>query len=109
MIPSLAAGSTPGRGENGWSEAAFAPALPPDIALDLSLTAASLDLGAPIPATDAKLDFSLSGGVLNIDLAGEFIVMAANLMYLKSRMLIPKQVQPPEEDADEEEERAGGW
>jgi segregation and condensation protein A len=43
--------------------------------------------------------------MLNIDLAGEFIVMAANLMYLKSRMLIPKQVQPPEEEGDEEDPR----
>lgn len=43
--------------------------------------------------------------MLNIDLAGEFIVMAANLMYLKSRMLIPKPVQPPEEDTDEEDPR----
>jgi segregation and condensation protein A len=43
--------------------------------------------------------------MLNIDLAGEFIVMAANLMYLKSRMLIPKHVQPPEEEGDEEDPR----
>ncbi len=43
--------------------------------------------------------------MLNIDLAGEFIVMAANLMYLKSRMLIPKQVQPPEEETEEEDPR----
>lgn len=43
--------------------------------------------------------------MLNIDLAGEFIVMAANLMYLKSRMLIPKPVQPPEEEGDEEDPR----
>lgn len=43
--------------------------------------------------------------MLNIDLAGEFIVMAANLMYLKSRMLIPKPVQPPEEETDEEDPR----
>ena len=43
--------------------------------------------------------------MLNIDVAGEFIVMAANLMYLKSRMLIPKQVQPPEEEGEEEDPR----
>lgn len=43
--------------------------------------------------------------MLNIDLAGEFIVMAANLMYLKSRMLIPKPVQPPEEETEEEDPR----
>ncbi len=43
--------------------------------------------------------------MLNIDLAGEFIVMAANLMYLKSRTLIPRPVQPPEEEGEEEDPR----
>ena len=43
--------------------------------------------------------------MLNIDLAGEFIVMAANLMYLKSRTLIPKPVQPPEEEGEEDDPR----
>ena len=43
--------------------------------------------------------------MLNIDLAGEFIVMAANLMYLKSRMLIPRPVQPPEEETEDEDPR----
>ena len=44
--------------------------------------------------------------MLNIDLAGEFIVMAANLMYLKSRTLLPRPVQPPGiEDEDEDDPR----
>jgi segregation and condensation protein A len=43
--------------------------------------------------------------MLNIDLASEFIVMAANLMYLKSRTLLPRNEQPPEEDADEDDPR----
>ncbi len=43
--------------------------------------------------------------MLNIDLASEFIVMAANLMYIKSRMLLPKAVQPPEDEAEEEDPR----
>lgn len=43
--------------------------------------------------------------MLNIDLAAEFIVMAANLMYLKSRTLLPKQEQPPEEDSEEDDPR----
>jgi segregation and condensation protein A len=42
---------------------------------------------------------------LNIELAGEFIVMAANLIYLKSRSLLPVDQQPPEEDADEGDPR----
>ncbi len=43
--------------------------------------------------------------LLNIDLASEFIVMAANLMYIKSRTLLPRQEQPPEEDAEEDDPR----
>jgi segregation and condensation protein A len=43
--------------------------------------------------------------MLNIDLAGEFIVMAANLMYLKSRTLLPRPVQPPDADEDEDDPR----
>src|SRR5204863_5264816 len=31
---------------------------------------------------------------LNIDIAGEFVVMAANLIYLKSRSLLPVDLQP---------------
>ena len=42
---------------------------------------------------------------LNIDLAGEFVVMAANLIYLKSRSLLPAEQQPPEEDAEEDDPR----
>ena len=42
---------------------------------------------------------------LNIELAGEFIVMAANLIYLKSRSLLPVDQQPPEEDAGEDDPR----
>src|SRR6202048_1139471 len=42
---------------------------------------------------------------LNIDVAGEFVVMAANLIYLKSRSLLPIDQQPPEEDAEEDDPR----
>jgi segregation and condensation protein A len=42
---------------------------------------------------------------LNIDVAGEFVVMAANLIYLKSRSLLPVDQQPPEEDVDEDDPR----
>lgn len=43
--------------------------------------------------------------MLEIELAGEFVVMAAQLMYIKSRMLLPRQVQPPEDEADEDDPR----
>ncbi len=42
---------------------------------------------------------------LNIDVAGEFIVMAANLIYLKSRSLLPLDQQPPEEDVEDDDPR----
>lgn len=42
---------------------------------------------------------------LNVEVAGEFVVMAANLIYLKSRSLLPADLQPPEEDAEEDDPR----
>ena len=41
--------------------------------------------------------------LLNIDLASEFIVMAANLMYLKSRTLLPQIEQPHADDAEDDD------
>jgi segregation and condensation protein A len=51
------------------------------------------------------LEYMEAFQVLNIELAGEFIVMAANLLYIKSRTLLPKEEQMPEEDADEDDPR----
>src|SRR5437762_13538281 len=42
---------------------------------------------------------------LNIEVAGEFVVMAANLIYLKSRSLLRVDLQPPEEDVEEDDPR----
>ena len=56
--------------------------------------------------TRQYLEFLQAFKELNIELAGEFIVMAANLIYLKSRSLLPVDQQPPEEDADALEEAA---
>jgi len=55
--------------------------------------------------TRQYLDYINTFKLLNIDLASEFIVMAANLMYLKSRTLLPRIDQPPEEDAEEDDPR----
>lgn len=55
--------------------------------------------------THQYLDYINTFKLLNIDLASEFIVMAANLMYLKSRTLLPRVDQPPEEDAEEDDPR----
>ena len=43
--------------------------------------------------------------ILDLDIAGEFVVMAANLIYIKSRSLLPVHQQPPEEGAEEEDPR----
>ena len=43
--------------------------------------------------------------LLNIELASEFVVMAANLMYIKSRTLLPRHEQPPEEEGEDEDPR----
>ena len=55
--------------------------------------------------TAQYLEFMEAFKVLDLELAGEFVVMAANLIYLKSRALLPASVQPPEEEADEEDPR----
>src|SRR5688500_11133278 len=44
---------------------------------------------------------------LDLDIAGEFLVMAATLMYIKSRELLPKNQQV--EVTDEEEEEDPRW
>jgi segregation and condensation protein A len=55
--------------------------------------------------TGQYLEYLQAFQELNIDIAGEFIVMAANLIYLKSRSLLPLDQQPPDEDAPEDDPR----
>jgi segregation and condensation protein A len=55
--------------------------------------------------TNQYLGYLNTFRLLNIDLAAEFIVMAANLMYLKSRTLLPRSEQPPEDEAEEDDPR----
>jgi len=55
--------------------------------------------------TSQYLEYLQAFKELNIELAGEFIVMAANLIYLKSRSLLPIDQQPPEDDASEDDPR----
>ena len=55
--------------------------------------------------TDQYLAYIETFKILNIDLASEFIVMAANLMYIKSRTLLPRQLQPPDEEIEEDDPR----
>ncbi len=56
----------------------------------------------PIAAITAQyLEILDTMQTLNLDVAGEFLLMAASLVHVKSRMLLPKIV---EEDAEEEDE-----
>jgi segregation and condensation protein A len=55
--------------------------------------------------THQYLEYLQAFKELKIDIAGEFVVMAANLIYLKSRSLLPLDQQPPEEDAEEDDPR----
>jgi segregation and condensation protein A len=43
--------------------------------------------------------------MLDLNIAGEFLVMAATLMMIKSRMLLPVEERRTEEDEDEEDPR----
>ena len=55
--------------------------------------------------TQQYLEFMEAFKVLDLEVAGEFVVMAANLIYIKSRNLLPAAVQPPDEEAEEEDPR----
>jgi len=55
--------------------------------------------------TKQYLDYLQMFKILDLDVAGEFVVMAANLIYIKSRSLLPVHQQPPEETAEEEDPR----
>jgi segregation and condensation protein A len=55
--------------------------------------------------TKQYLDFMELFKMLDLDVAGEFVVMAANLIYIKSRALLPVHAQPPDEEAEEEDPR----
>ena len=46
---------------------------------------------------------------LNLEVAGEFFVMASTLMYIKSRMLLPRNEQKDEETSDDEDDLDPRW
>ena len=55
--------------------------------------------------TTQYLEYLETFEFLHIEVAGEFLVMAANLLYIKSRTLLPKDQQLPEEEAEEDDPR----
>ncbi len=50
--------------------------------------------------TEQYLDYLQLMGELNLEIAGDFLVMAATLLRLKSKLLLPVQDDLPEEEAD---------
>ncbi|MFH1778406.1 MAG: segregation/condensation protein A [Candidatus Omnitrophota bacterium] len=55
--------------------------------------------------TEQYLEYLEYMKMLDLNIAGEFIVMAATLIHIKSRMLLPPEELPPEE-VEEEDPRA---
>lgn len=51
--------------------------------------------------TQQYLDFLHSMESLNLEIAGDFFVMAASLMLIKSRMLLPRDERPEDDPEDE--------
>src|SRR5580693_5121808 len=43
--------------------------------------------------------------MLDLEVAGEYLVVASTLLYIKSRMLLPNDQRPPEEEAEEDDPR----
>lgn len=54
--------------------------------------------------TDQYLQYLDLMRMLDLDIASEFLVMAATLLHIKSRMLLPPEERPVEEQPSEEED-----
>ncbi|MFH1066903.1 MAG: segregation/condensation protein A [bacterium] len=55
--------------------------------------------------TEQYLQYLTQMQDLDLEVAGDFLAMAANLIYIKSRSLLPPSEQPPEEDAEDDDPR----
>jgi segregation and condensation protein A len=51
--------------------------------------------------TEQYLDYIRIMKALDLSIAGEFLVMAATLMYIKSRMLLPAPIEEEEEEVED--------
>ncbi|MCK4738581.1 MAG: segregation/condensation protein A [Deltaproteobacteria bacterium] len=56
--------------------------------------------------TEQYLDYIDMIKSMNLELAGEFLLMASNLVYIKSKMLLPVDAAAPEEEDDGVDPRA---
>ncbi len=55
--------------------------------------------------TSQYMDYLELMKILNLEIAGDFIVMASTLMLIKSRLLLPMEDRGPVEDDDEDDPR----
>jgi segregation and condensation protein A len=55
--------------------------------------------------TREYVDFLKAMELMDLEIAGDYLVMAATLLYIKSRMLLPVDQQPPDEEMEEEDPR----
>lgn len=54
--------------------------------------------------TDQYMDYLYEMQELNLELASEFLVLAATLLHIKSKMLLPKKVDPQDEEEEDPRE-----
>jgi len=57
-----------------------------------------------VKITDQYLQYLDLMRMLDLDIASEFLVMAATLLHIKSRMLLPPEERPVEEELEEEDD-----
>jgi segregation and condensation protein A len=55
--------------------------------------------------TSQYQEYLLAMKMMNLDIAGEFLVVASTLLYIKSRTLLPLDLQPPADEEDEDDPR----
>jgi segregation and condensation protein A len=55
--------------------------------------------------TSQYLDYLRLIKMLDLEVAGEYLVVAATLVYIKSRVLLPHDQRPPEDEAEEDDPR----
>ena len=55
--------------------------------------------------TSQYLDYLRIIKMLDLEIAGDYLVVAATLLYIKSRVILPHDQRPPEDEADEDDPR----
>ena len=55
--------------------------------------------------TSQYLDYLRLIKMLDLEVAGDYLLVAATLVYIKSRVILPHDQRPPEEEADEDDPR----